>query len=308
MIHKACAKKQGFTIVELLIVIVVIAVLATISAVAYIGVADNARASSAKSAASQVSRKLATYNVENGRYPDSLSGVGIRDSDGTTYQYSVTADSYCLTATTGDASFFSSKDKPTPTEGACSSHNQGGQSVVTNLALNPRVVAGGATVLHSNNGALSTVTRGATVPATPDGITTAAESRLADGAVHPSVLSVYNLDGLVNTAGVERSISAWVRVNADGYKVTGTTAKWDDSLLEANKWTRVQTSEPIPANTHSVIQITKVSGNAASTDRAWITGAMSVPGSRHYPFFDGSSPGWTWSGTPNSSSSTGPVS
>ena len=48
--------KQGFTIVELLIVIVVIAILAAITIVAYNGIQNRAKASSAQELAAQIQK------------------------------------------------------------------------------------------------------------------------------------------------------------------------------------------------------------------------------------------------------------
>ena len=58
-------KQQGFTIVELLIVIVVIGILAAITIVAYNGVQNRAKASSAKSAANTVIKKAEAYNADD---------------------------------------------------------------------------------------------------------------------------------------------------------------------------------------------------------------------------------------------------
>lgn len=63
--------RQGFTLVELLIVIVVIAILAAISIVAYNGVQDRARTSSGQQLASEIAKKAEIYNTLMGRYaPD----------------------------------------------------------------------------------------------------------------------------------------------------------------------------------------------------------------------------------------------
>lgn len=62
-------KQQGFTIVELLIVVVVIAILAAITIVSYNGITNRANQSAAKSAASTVQKKIEVYQAENGRYP-----------------------------------------------------------------------------------------------------------------------------------------------------------------------------------------------------------------------------------------------
>ena len=60
------AKSQGFTIVELLIVVVVIAVLAAITIVSYNGITTRANASAAKASASTVQKKLELYASETG--------------------------------------------------------------------------------------------------------------------------------------------------------------------------------------------------------------------------------------------------
>ena len=62
-------KKQGFTIVELLIVVVVIAILAAITIVSYNGITNRANASAAESLASGALKKAEAYNAEESRYP-----------------------------------------------------------------------------------------------------------------------------------------------------------------------------------------------------------------------------------------------
>lgn len=82
---------QGFTVVELLIVIVVIGVLAAIVIVGYIGVRSRALDVSLKSDAEQASKILANDNTVNGAYPASgpaaNSGKGLPTSNGNTYSY-----------------------------------------------------------------------------------------------------------------------------------------------------------------------------------------------------------------------------
>lgn len=62
-------KQQGFTIVELLIVIVVIGILAAITIVAYTSITTRAALSSNQSAASAVQSAAEAYNGANGSYP-----------------------------------------------------------------------------------------------------------------------------------------------------------------------------------------------------------------------------------------------
>ena len=54
-------QKQGFTIVELLIVVVVIAILAAVTTVAYTRIQNRARTSAAQTSAAQYAKKLAIY-------------------------------------------------------------------------------------------------------------------------------------------------------------------------------------------------------------------------------------------------------
>lgn len=61
--------QTGFTIVELLIVIVVIAILAAITIVAYNGIQNRAADTAVKTDLHNVAKKLALFNVDNGRYP-----------------------------------------------------------------------------------------------------------------------------------------------------------------------------------------------------------------------------------------------
>ena len=66
--------KQGFTIVELLIVIVVIGILASITIVAYGGIQSKARDVQTDAAASQIATMLELYRTENNSYPSVCVG------------------------------------------------------------------------------------------------------------------------------------------------------------------------------------------------------------------------------------------
>lgn len=70
-------KDQGFTIVELLIVVVVIAILAAITIVSYNGITNRANQSASKSTAASVQKKAELYFAEENVYPAAadLSGA-----------------------------------------------------------------------------------------------------------------------------------------------------------------------------------------------------------------------------------------
>jgi prepilin-type N-terminal cleavage/methylation domain-containing protein len=100
---KAWAPRQnGFTIVELLIVIVVIAILATIALVAYNGVQARARDSIRKSDLATIKKALTLYNTDTGSWIGDGSGCGgsgngqywFNYSNGTTYPVAIAT---CLT-------------------------------------------------------------------------------------------------------------------------------------------------------------------------------------------------------------------
>lgn len=62
-------RTNGFTIVELLIVIVVIAILASITIVAYGGIQNRAKSTSAKTLATNVHKAVEIHYADTGVYP-----------------------------------------------------------------------------------------------------------------------------------------------------------------------------------------------------------------------------------------------
>ena len=66
---KTNTNQQGFTIVELLIVIVVIGILAAITIVAYNGIQNRAKTSAGQSLANNVVKKTEAYYTTQSKYP-----------------------------------------------------------------------------------------------------------------------------------------------------------------------------------------------------------------------------------------------
>ena len=91
-------KNQGFTLVELLIVIVIIAILTVVSLVAYNGLQNQAKTSAAQSAADAVAKKAELYNTSKSSYPDALSKLTSKTVGSTTE--SQTGEPYYLDAST----------------------------------------------------------------------------------------------------------------------------------------------------------------------------------------------------------------
>ncbi len=82
------SNNQGFTIVELLIVVVVIAILAAITIVSYNGITGRANNSSAKSAAANVAKKVEAFaaEVDTTGYPTQPTALTGSTAAGKTYQ------------------------------------------------------------------------------------------------------------------------------------------------------------------------------------------------------------------------------
>jgi prepilin-type N-terminal cleavage/methylation domain-containing protein len=78
LIGKAMRRQQGFTIVELLIVIIVIGILAAITVVAYTNISNRAEGSTAKSNAESVLKVVETYAADdtNTGYPTLVQLTG----------------------------------------------------------------------------------------------------------------------------------------------------------------------------------------------------------------------------------------
>lgn len=66
-------KQQGFTIIELLVVIVVIGILAAITLISYNGIQTRANNMKTESAVATYRKALINYALENGEYPDGAS-------------------------------------------------------------------------------------------------------------------------------------------------------------------------------------------------------------------------------------------
>jgi len=81
-------RKEGFTIVELLIVIVVIAILAAITIVAYNGIQARARDAKVSALVRDYAQKFKLYKVDNGNFPVPGIGAGGITCLGETYSAS----------------------------------------------------------------------------------------------------------------------------------------------------------------------------------------------------------------------------
>jgi len=94
-------RTNGFTIVELLIVIVVIGILAAITIVAFNGVQNRANDAAVQSDLAAVGKKMAAFNVDNFRYPmnaPELATLELRTSKSAYATNRMLNFSYCTNA------------------------------------------------------------------------------------------------------------------------------------------------------------------------------------------------------------------
>ncbi|MGW9159619.1 hypothetical protein [Microbacterium sp. NPDC055665] len=160
-----------------------------------------------------------------------------------------------------------------------------------NIGVNPRGVSSGAGWSPNDVGRYPAV-KGVTPPiAHPLGIATAVESRNTGAVVNGVVASIYNPDGLGITGTPQRMLGVWVLVTEAGYRMqagaSGVT--WPATEIPANEWTWVQTLTPVAADGYATVYISKITGNAPSTVRAYTTGLLVKAGSSPVgDYFDGS--------------------
>ena len=131
-------EQPGFTIVELLIVIVVIGILAGIAIVAYSGIQNRAKVAALQSNISQAAKKLESYKVTNNdTYPANLGTVGITAPTGTTYNYQVNGNLFCLSASSSNTSYKVTNSNTTPVDGTCSGVLADGSVCPSNFIVVP---------------------------------------------------------------------------------------------------------------------------------------------------------------------------
>lgn len=312
--------KRGFTIVELLVVIVVIAVLAAITVVAFNGVQRRAQTSAVSSSLGAAVKKIRLYHVDNNVYPPTLADAGISDST-TTYQYSSTANSYCVTGTQGSVSLYVSDAQSTPVAGGCAGHGQGGVAAITNLAMNPS--AEGVGGWSANNG--TTHGTGYDAALFRSG-TRSRFSYLRAGQTSNAMFSCYSMGstdglGVPITKGGTYTISVYFRADvanrgqlSTAYRSGGvySSVVYGTTITGSTTgWTRVSQTVTVPEGADRVrtsLAIMTQDGSGAVPDvKAYADDFMFVEGSMAPVYADGNTANWVWNGTPHGSTSTGPA-
>ena len=333
--------RQGFTIVELLIVIVVIGILAAITIVAFNGVQDRAKTAAAQAAASQAYKKILTYAIDNtDAYPAAtgpngtanLTSLGITPPGSTTYEYSANNSSnpktFCLTVTNGNKSLYVSNSVMSPATGACPGHGNGGAAAITNLVPNPNSASGLGYTFSSAAGQVST--NGPQTTGGPFGgafyrrAYTATSSALTNndlvniglgswgGQTGGGIIPVSSGDVFTLSAWVRSSKAQTVKISAQWITGVGSAGVSDGAnvTLVPNTWTRLSVTNVVATSTAASVRMDIDAGTAGTTP--WVNGDtldatafMLTTGSTLYSYSDGNTPGWVWNGTADSATSTG---
>jgi general secretion pathway protein G len=314
---------NGFTIVELLIVIVVIGILAAIIIVAYNGLQQKARTSAVMADLTNSAKKMALDNVNTGGYALTATAVdggsGLPASTGTTYQYHSTGTTYCITGTNGTISYKISDTATTPTTGGCAGDSQGGVAAVTNLHPNPGAISGTGYGSWAGNPGNTNTTTPTSVAWSGSGSAyrstwTAANNSTGD-------LQVYVNSNAVLQANTVYTIRYRVVANQNStvgppvlYSSAGT-----NSLIARSHSSDISLTAGVPVEIWTTFQgdATAITSgfrillnprNVAAGNSFDLSEAVVYAGARNSTigFYWGSSPNWIWNGTANNSTSTGP--
>jgi len=296
--------KQAFTIVELLIVIVVIAILAAITIVAYTGIQDRAKQSALQSAASQASKKVVAFAVDNiDLYPQNeaafQAATSLTDTSDIDYVYLVSPDRthYCVSATnTGNSSLsFAVSDTSGGTvEGRC----------VRNLVWNP---SSEASAVALNNGGGAAVSR-----VSPDAYSGTYTSLLTKGSGYAFLASSSGAGSSLGVGGEVITVSAWVKSSPASLLMvqrgSGVSYANRSKTVTSGSWVRIHETYTVQSGASSFyVDFGWESSNAVSGSTLRLDAIMATQGTNLYSYGDGSSPGWSWDGTADNSTSFGPA-
>ena len=122
------ASRDGFTLIEILLVVVIIGILAAVAVPNLAGKVGKAQTSAAKQSISAIESAIDMYEVDNGYFPDSLQNLVTKGSEpnwsgpyikkaeslndpwGTPFQYTKAENSYTIVSAGADKAFGTADD------------------------------------------------------------------------------------------------------------------------------------------------------------------------------------------------------
>lgn len=302
-------KHKGFTIVELLIVVVVIAILAAITVVAYNGISQRSKDSALQSEVASAARAVEAFRAGSSMemYPDSLEQAGVRSSASATLGYVPgnyqTPATFCVFGQNGNSRFFVSTTQRSPVSGGCT---------ITNLVTNPNFSVNQNTwgTAGYGTGGSGSTTRIAGIGPTGGFAMRSEWTTASASAGHSSRLNVSHsvVSGRTYTA------SAWVRSNQPitsammRVEYGSQILNGELSTLQPGVWTRVFQTFTAIESVSAVNIAGRIHDLTGTSDGLQFdaTNFMLNEGGL-FTYADGSSPGWSWSGSAGGSRSSGPA-
>ncbi len=321
---------NGFTIVELLIVVVVIAILAAITIVAYNGITQRTKNAVVQSAVAQAIKKIETYKVLNGgALPETLAAAGLNTTNGAQFQYTASDAGFCVTASQGGVAAYIANNysftsdgsgtaltQPNATSGACPGHSPAGGTLIKNLATNPsfEVDTAGMGSSNANIAASPTWANSGTqsLRVVNTGTTNGGDARISSTAstmlfgMQPGktyTISARLYMPAAPTGGLGRGPGILIWYSTNG-------ANWNEDFgpkapAAAGTYT-VSHTITLPVNTTGIMIGLGVASTTVSQN-FFYDSIMVTEGSTVYTSADGSSPNWAWTGPAHDSASTGPA-
>jgi len=300
--------RNGFTIVELLIVVVVIAILAAITVVSYNGIQSRAKTAAVQDTLTQSFKKLRIEKIKagTGLYPVSLPSE-IRSGGNITLNYyplsSAAPTSYCLEAVSGNIWYHITSSSSGPELDGCS---------VTNLVIDPRPSSGYWFASSNSVASLSFVTWPDGSPAAKSTRKDTANYALYSNRNSSKVATAQEGDVYTVLFSIRSSVDTTVTFQVGSGTATASIGSLNYPVtLKANEVQNIRYTFTIPSGYDGDNIFNKfywTDGKGAIGDSFEVANVMWVKGNYTGSFKYGDSPGWSWDGTPNNSTSTGPAS
>jgi len=283
---KYLKSRQGFTIVELLIVVVVIAILAAITIVSYNGITKRAKDSAIQSTLSQAMQKLESFKVDDGAniYPANLAAAGLAsfaNTDDTIYSYGVSSDgsTFCMALSKGGRTYYITSATVNPKTGICNG--------AVGVPGSGDVATDGSSVA----GAVNYTIFGSTAPAANQVESDGGGALIVGNRFYTNEASGIKVTGLrvynPTTGATPAFLSAGVTAYAYTHNWTGTTINGATTFAQSPVATKAYSGTRTAGTWTEILfdtPITLAPKNASSGPVDYITLAVRYAGGNYYVY------------------------